>query len=147
MGQFPEIRTRPGFSHTTGARSYGITSARSSRPISSWSRPRPTASCSFWCSSPTIGDASGRSRSPLLLQLGKTRGVGAYDEARFFEPCVGWRAHLRERRILIHLVLFNAGRLVGKDPDPDVGTILRGDLAALCRACHPGVRNKLREDA
>ena len=41
-------------------------SARSWRPISSWSRPRPTASCSSWCSSRTIGDASGTWPSPRI---------------------------------------------------------------------------------
>jgi len=36
-----------------------------------WSRLRPTASCSSWCSSPTIGDASGTSRS---LRIRRRRG-------------------------------------------------------------------------
>ena len=53
-----------------GAPSCGITSPRSWRPISSWFRLRPTASCSSWCSSPTIGDAFGTSRSPHIRRRG-----------------------------------------------------------------------------
>ncbi len=49
-----------------GARCCGITPARSWRPTSSSSRLRRIASCSSWCCSPTIDDASHTSRSPRI---------------------------------------------------------------------------------
>ena len=112
-GRRPPSRSKP------GAPSCGITSARSSRPISSSSRLRPTVSYSCWCSSPTIGASlsAPRSRSRVRQSAGHGTSDGNRGRAHgapralanpFVERFIG----SARRECVDHVIVFSEAGLL-----------------------------------